>query len=105
MVQLPDPAATVEQLFVCEKSAELVPVIDTALIVSVAVPGFVTVMDSAELVVFRTWLPKLHDDGEKLIWGAVPVPVNATVCGEPEAVSVTEIDALRLPVAEGVNVT
>ena len=105
MVQLPEPAATVEQLFVCAKSPELVPVIDTPLTVRVAVPGFVTVMDSGELVVFRTWLPKLHDDGERLTCDAVPVPLNATVWGEPEALSVTETDALRLPVADGVNVT
>ena len=104
-MQLPEPAATVEQLFVCEKSPELVPVMETALIVKVAVPGFVTVMDSAELDVLISWFAKLHDVGENEICGAVPVPVKATVCGEPEAVSVTEMDALRLPVADGVNVT
>ena len=50
-------------------------------------------------------MPKLDEVGEKLIWGAVPVPLSATVCGEPEALSLTEMDALRLPVADGVNVT
>ena len=105
MVQLPEPAATVEQLLVCEKSPEFVPVILKALMVSVAVPGLVTVIDSAVLLVLMSWLPKLQDVGEKPICGAVPVPVRATVCGEPEALSVTEIEALRLPAAEGVNVT
>ena len=50
-------------------------------------------------------MPKPQVVGEKLICGAVPVPVSATVCGEPEALSVTEIDALRLPLADGVKVT
>ena len=77
----------------------------TAPMVSVAVPGLVTVIDSAVLLVLMSWFPKLQDVGEKLICGAVPVPVSATVCGEPEALSLTEMEALLLPVAEGVNVT
>lgn len=92
-------------MFVCEKSPEFVPEMLTALIVNVAVPGLVTVMDSAVLLVLIGWLPKPHELGEKLICGAVPVPVSDTVWGEPEALSVTEMEALRLPVAEGVNVT
>jgi hypothetical protein len=51
MMQLPLPAATVEQLFVCEKSPEFVPVTLTLLMVSVAVPVLVTVIDSAVLLV------------------------------------------------------
>ena len=104
-MQLPDPAATVEQLLVCEKSAAFVPVMLTALMVNVAVPGLVTVIDSDVLLVLMSWFPKLQELGEKLICGAVPVPLSATVCGEPEALSDTEIEALRLPVADGVNVT
>jgi len=77
----------------------------TALMVSVAVPGLVTVIDSAVLLVLMSWFPKLQDVGEKLICGAVPVPVSDTVWGEPEALSLTEMEALLLPVAEGVNVT
>jgi len=53
-VQLPEPAATVEQLFVCEKSPEFVPVMLMLLMVRAAFPGFVTVMDSAVLVVLTT---------------------------------------------------
>jgi len=105
MVQLPDPAATVEQLFVCEKSPAFVPVMLTPLTVNVAVPGLVTVIDSVALVVLMSWLPKLQELGEKLICGSVPVPLRDTECGEPAALSVTEIEALRLPVAEGVKVT
>jgi len=54
MVQLPEPAATVEQLFVWEKSPELVPVMLTLLMVSEAFPGFVIVIDSAVLLVPTT---------------------------------------------------
>lgn len=90
---------------VCEKSPELVPVTLTPLMVNVAVPGFVTVIDSAVLLVLRSWFPNPQELGEKLICGAVPVPDSETVCGEPEALSLTEIEALLLPVAEGVNVT
>ena len=54
MVQLPDPAATVAQLLVCEKSPAFVPVMETALMVKVALPGFVTVIDSAVLDVLTT---------------------------------------------------
>ena len=36
--------------------------------------------------------------------GAVPVPVSFTVCGEFVAVSVIEIEPVRVPVASGVNV-
>ena len=104
-MQLPDPAATVEQLLVCEKSPAFVPVMLTPLMVKVAVPGLVTVIDSAVLLVLKSWLPKLQEVGEKLICAAVPVPVSVTVCGEPAALSVTEIEALRLPVADGVKVT
>ena len=50
-------------------------------------------------------MPKLQEDGEKLICGAVPVPLSETVWGEPEALSETEMEALREPVAEGVKVT
>ena len=104
-MQLPDPAATVEQLLVCEKSPAFVPVMLTPLMVNVAVPGLVTVIDSDVLLVLMSWLPKLQDVGEKLICGAVPVPLRDTECGEPEALSDTEIEALRLPAADGVKVT
>ena len=51
-------------------------------------------------------MPKLRLVGEKLIPGAVvPVPVRATVCGLPVALSVTVIDPLRAPPAVGVKIT
>lgn len=51
-------------------------------------------------------MPKLQEVGEKLICGVpVPVPVRATVCGEPPALSLIDKLALRLPIADGVKVT
>ncbi len=45
----------------------------------------------------------------KLQWVAeafyVPVPARLTFCGLPPPLSLTETDALRFPVAEGVKVT
>ncbi len=41
-------------MLVCEKSPEFVPVMLTPLMVSVAVPGFDTVIDSAVLLVLTS---------------------------------------------------
>ena len=35
----------------------------------------------------------------------MPVPVSGTVCGLPRALSAMETDAVRVPVAVGLNVT
>ena len=51
------------------------------------------------------WLPKARLVGERLTRAAVPVPVRLTVCGLPLALSVMLSEAVRLPVAAGVNVT
>jgi len=42
---------------------------------------------------------------DKATEGAVPVPLKLTACGLLEALSVKFSEALRLPVADGVNVT
>jgi hypothetical protein len=74
-------------------------------IVRVPVPPLVTVTCCAALVVPVACTPKKSDVGERLITGATPVPVSATVCVEilpPKfAVSVP----VRVPVAVGVNTT
>jgi len=50
--------------------------------------------------------PKLRPCGERLTAGAdTPVPVKLSVCGLPVALSVMVSEALREPVADGVNVT
>ena len=50
-------------------------------------------------------MPKAKLVGKKLALGAAPVPVSATVCGLPVAVSVTVMVPGWLPVAVGVKVT
>ena len=49
--------------------------------------------------------PKSRLEGETEADAAVPVPVRATVCGLPEALSASVRDAERLPLAEGLKVT
>jgi hypothetical protein len=43
--------------------------------------------------------------GERLMTGATPTPERPTVCGLPPALSVMVTDAVRLPLAVGVNIT
>jgi len=59
----------------------------------------------AVLAVLITWLPKLNEPGAMLSCGTPLVPLSETVCGEPGALSVMEMEALRVPIAEGVKVT
>ena len=67
---------------------------------------FVTVTTCEVLEVFNTWLAKVRLAGAKLIDGAaVPVPVNAIVCGLPVALSVTAIAPVRAPATVGVKIT
>jgi hypothetical protein len=73
--------------------------------VKVAVPVLVTVTGSAALVAPTNWFSKLRRGTDRLIAGAVPVPVRLTVCGLPLALSVSVRLPERLPVAVGVNVT
>jgi hypothetical protein len=76
------------------------------LIVSGADPVLVSVTVCAVLLVFTNWLPKLRLAGDKDTAGAVvPVPLSATVCGLPLALSVTEMLPLREPEAVGLKVT
>lgn len=69
-------------------------------------PVFVTVNVCAALVVFTACPPKLYADGEAVNAGTVemPVPLSATVCGLPAALSLTWILAAgRSPVPCGVK--
>ena len=73
---------------------------------SAAEPEFVTVTTCAALEVLSTWLAKVRLPGAKLIDGAaVPVPVNAIVCGLPAALSVTVTVPVRAPATVGVKIT
>jgi hypothetical protein len=50
-------------------------------------------------------LPKVRLVVLRLRLGTVPVPLKLAVCGLVEALSVKVSEALRLPVADGLNVT
>jgi hypothetical protein len=79
---------------------------EMAMPVSPAVPVFLTVMVCAALLVPCVWLPKSSEVGVSVTIGArgaVPVPVSATVCGEPLALSATESVAAKLAVEAGVK--
>jgi hypothetical protein len=67
-------------------------------------PLFDTVTVCPALVVPTAWLPNVNEVGEIPIATATPVPVSATVCGLPVALSVNVIVPVRAPAAVGVNV-
>ena len=56
------------------------------------------------MVVPTDWLPKVRVVAESPTEAAVPVPVRFTVWGLPAALSVNTMEAVRAPVALGVNV-
>jgi len=78
-------------------------VIAIPVIVSVVVPTFVSVTVLAAVVVPTVTEPKLKLVGES--FAVVPVPLSETVCGLPDALSVTLKAALRVPLAVGLKVT
>jgi hypothetical protein len=89
------------QLSVSEKS----PVTSISLTVKLAFPELVTVTDFVALL-FPTSTPlKLRLVGDSVTAGAVPVPLKATLCGLPAALSVTLTADARFPVLVGVNTT
>ena len=97
------PAAKVEpQVVVRAKSPAFVPVKEVTIEVRLVVPMLLRVTTWAELVVPATWLPKVRLPGARVT--PVPVPVRATVCGLPEALSVMKSEAVREPIALGLNV-
>lgn len=104
IVQLAPAANVVPQVDVRAKLLELVPVSEMLVIVIAALPVLVSVTTFALLVVLIGWMPKARLPGERLAAGAAPVPVSATVCGLPAALSLVERDAVRAPAALGVNV-
>jgi hypothetical protein len=78
--------------------------------VNVPGPEFVSFTDWAALVEPMLCEAKVRLAGESVTAGApapaaVPVPLKATVCGEPAALSVMVRVPVRAPLAAGVNVT
>jgi hypothetical protein len=97
-----DPADTVVQLFVCEKS----PVAMMLLIVRLAVPVLLTVTACGVPLDPTNTPAKLRPTGgDRLITPATPVPLIGTVCGLPVALSTSFTSDDRLPVLVGVKVT
>ena len=98
-----DPAGTcaVLQLSVSEKS----PVASMLLTVKLAFPELVTVTAFVALLLPINTPLKLRLVGDSVTAGAVPVPLKATLCGLPAALSVTLTVDVRVPVLVGVNTT
>jgi len=108
MMQFASTARLAGQVFVWEKSPAFAPVKLTPVIVSAALPLFVSVTDCGALDV-----PTFCDANVRLVGASVtvgafagaPVPVRLTLCGLPVALSVILTLAERAPVAVGLNVT
>jgi hypothetical protein len=105
IVQVAPAASEVPQVLVSPKLLVFVPVTEMPVIVSAAVPGLDRVVDCVVAEVPTNVLGNVRVLEVKVACGAVPVPVRAAVCGEPVALSATDIEALRLPAEAGVKVT
>jgi hypothetical protein len=91
-------------VLVWAKSPLFVPVIAILEMVSGPVPELVRVTLCAALVVAMSWPAKVRLFPERVTAGAIPVPVSEMLCGLPDALSVTDSEAFRAPVAPGLNV-
>ncbi len=109
MTQLAPAATLVPQVFVWEKELALAPPMlmpsPVPLRVRAPVPVFfkVTVWVAADVPVVVPANVRLA--GVKVTAGAVPVPLNVAVCGDPLALSATFTAAVCEPDAAGVNLT
>ena len=74
---------------------------------TVWLPVAVTVIGCAALVVPVFWVAKVSDVGLKpsVVDATCPVPLRATDCGEPVALSANVSAAVRVPAAVGEKVT
>ncbi len=90
------------------KDVALVPPSTIELIVTATVPVFFTVTICASLVAPTTVAGKAIDVGVSVSVGVVtatPVPLSATSCGEPLALSAIASEAVAAPPADGLNST
>jgi hypothetical protein len=104
-VQLPLAASELPHVVVSAKSPGLAPANAMLVMDRAAFPVLFSVTVWPALVVPRFWLVKVRLVGVAAATGALPVPVRVTVCGLPPALSVMLTEAVRAPVAAGVNVT
>ena len=112
IVQLLPAATELPHVLVWAKSLALLPVRARLVILKAALPVLLRVAICAVLVAPTDWLPKARLVGERPSTGAVPVvavslpvPERLTLCGLPQALPVMLTEAVRLPLAEGLNVT
>ena len=105
MVQFVPAATELPQVLVWEKSPAFVPVIVMPEMVSAALPVLVRVTVCAVLLVPDIWAGKVSEEDDKLTMAPIPFPLRLTDCGLSLALSVKVSEALRLPMADGVNVT
>jgi hypothetical protein len=103
IVQLDNAARVAPHVVVCAKSAGLAPVRDTPMLVSVALPGFESVMICAAVVVFTVVDAKVSVAGVSEACAAVPVPVRLAVW--VAALLATDRVPVNVAADVGVNVT
>jgi hypothetical protein len=101
-VQVAPDARVEPQVLVWEKSPGFVPTIEIDVMVKVPGPTLPTVTFWLALVVPTNWDAKVWLVG--LVETMVPVPLSATLCGLPGALSVTVRLALRTAATCGRNV-
>jgi hypothetical protein len=96
------PAATLAaQVLVWAKPA----LAATLVTVSAALPVLLSVTDCALEVVPESWPSNVKLPGVSDVTGPVPVPLKATLCGQPVALSVIVNVPVRAPPAVGVKTT
>jgi len=108
-VQLAAAARVVPQVVAdLRKDVALVPVMVSDVSVTVPVPVFLMVTSCAAVVEPNVVDAKVSAAGDSetvKVEAAVPVPVKATVCGVPVALSAIDRLAVSAPVAAGLNST
>ena len=107
IVQLAAGATAAAQLLVNPNSEAFGPPRETEEMCSVALPELLTVSVCDALEVPCVVTGKDGEGGEKVTVGttAMPLPLKARLCGEPEALSETIRLAVRWPAAAGVKTT
>lgn len=107
-VQVAPAASDEPQLLVSPKLEALAPVTEMPVMASAVLPGFANVMGSGDAAVLMVVLGKASGLGVSTacgISGAAPVPVRASDCGEPVALSAMDMAADRLAAEAGVKLT
>ena len=107
IMQLAPGASGLAQVLVWAKSAGSAPLKPIPVILSGAVPSFVSVTDCAGLVVPMGCVAKVRLLGDRVAFGPeiTPVPLKAICCGLPTTLSVMVTEAFRGPLRVGLKVT